>query len=160
MIQRLIATLVILAPLATNLNAETREEWIKLGERVHGAFGSFIPVGIRIGLDALARLEAKPRELAITFYSGEKSPCPCVADGVMIAVSASPGQGTLQVAPEKAPVGLMAMVIIKHRKTGATLKYTVAESWLLKLGAWNRTLDPPGRYDEVMKAEGLFEVTP
>jgi hypothetical protein len=29
--------------------AETPEEWIALGARVHGAFGAFIPLGIKIG---------------------------------------------------------------------------------------------------------------
>jgi len=155
---RLIAALLSLAQLfVMPLKAETREEWIKLGERVHGGFGSFIPVGIRIGLDALQRLDAKPRELTVTFYTGARSPCPCFADGIMIATSASPGQGTLGVAREKAPPGVLALVIIKHRKSGSTLKYTVSESWLPKLGAWNRTLDPAGRYDEVMKAEGLLK---
>jgi hypothetical protein len=38
--------------------AETPQEWIELGARVHGGFGAFIPLGIRIGLDALARLDA------------------------------------------------------------------------------------------------------
>jgi hypothetical protein len=30
--------------------SETREHWIELGPKGHGAFGAFIPVGIRIGL--------------------------------------------------------------------------------------------------------------
>jgi hypothetical protein len=34
--------------------SQTPEDWIKLGDRVHGAFGAFIPVGIKIGQDALA----------------------------------------------------------------------------------------------------------
>ena len=34
------------------LHAETPEQWVELGTRIHGAFGAFIPVGIRIGLDA------------------------------------------------------------------------------------------------------------
>ena len=38
--------------------AQSPEEWIRLGERVHGGFGAFIPVGIRIGQDALQRLKA------------------------------------------------------------------------------------------------------
>jgi hypothetical protein len=63
-------------------HAETPEEWIKLGARVHGGFGAFIPAGIRIGLDALERLKAEPRGVAVTFYTGEKAPCPCIADGV------------------------------------------------------------------------------
>ena len=54
--------------------AETPEEWVKLGARVHGGFGSFIPVGIRIGEDAMKRLNAQPRELSVVYYSGEGVP--------------------------------------------------------------------------------------
>src|SRR5271163_1528801 len=79
-------------------HAETKDEWIALGARVHGAFGPFIPVGIRIGLDAKEKLHAESRGLTVTYYNGAKPPCPCVADGVMIATQASPGQGTLQIA--------------------------------------------------------------
>ncbi len=73
--------------------AETPEEWVKLGARVHGGFGSFIPVGIRIGEDAMRRLNANPRELKVVFYQGEGTPCPCSADGVMLAVEREPGSG-------------------------------------------------------------------
>jgi hypothetical protein len=44
---------------SASIRAETPEEWIKLGARVHGGFGSFIPVGIRIGEDAMKRLNAQ-----------------------------------------------------------------------------------------------------
>lgn len=145
----------------TSVRAETPEEWVKLGARVHGGFGSFIPVGIRIGLDAMARLNAQPRELAVIYYSGEKVPCPCSADGVMLAVSASPGQGTLQVAPEKSPPGTFAVVLIRHRQSEAGFKYTVAESWLPKLVEINKSLqDPLARYNAVMNMEGLFTIEP
>jgi dienelactone hydrolase len=50
--------------------AETPEEWVKLLSRVHGGFGSFLPVGIRIGEDALKRLDAKPRELSVILLHG------------------------------------------------------------------------------------------
>src|SRR5262247_874432 len=112
--------------------AETPTEWIELGARVHGAFGAFIPIGIRIGLDAKERIKAEPRGLAVTYYTGEKAPCPCIADGVMLATQASPGQGTLQVAAEKAPPGLLAVVVIRDRKTGAGLRYSVADTWMAK----------------------------
>jgi formylmethanofuran dehydrogenase subunit E len=92
--------------------AETPEEWVALGARVHGGFGSFIPVGIRIGLDALQRLDAKPREVSVVYYDGEKAPCACFADGVMIATVASPGQRTLRIAAEKAPPGALAVIIV------------------------------------------------
>jgi formylmethanofuran dehydrogenase subunit E len=158
----LASTLVIVAALIcahAPVRAETPEEWIALGQRVHGGFGVFIPVGIRIGLASLQRLDAKPREVTVTYYDSDKAPCACIADGVMIATTASPGQRTLTIAAEKAAPGAMAVVVTRSKKTGAEVKYTVAESWLPKLGEWNRALDAAGRYEQVMQASGLFEVT-
>jgi formylmethanofuran dehydrogenase subunit E len=139
------------------VHAETKEEWITLGARIHGAFGPFIPVGIRIGLDATSKLKAEPRGLTVTYYNGAKPPCPCIADGVMIATQASPGQGTLQISPDKAPDGAMAVVVIRNRKTGEALKYTIADEWLPKILGWIKS-DPSARYDAAMNAEGLFQV--
>ena len=119
---------------------------------VHGGFGTFIPVGIRIGLDALQRLNAKAREVTVVYYDSDKAPCACLADGVAIATVASVGQRTLQIAPEKATVGAMAIIIIRRKQSGEAVKYRVADSWLPKLAEWNQTLDPRGRYDAVMKA--------
>jgi formylmethanofuran dehydrogenase subunit E len=153
---RVFALLMAINPTA---RAETPEEWVKLGHRVHGGFGTFIPVGIRIGLDALQRLDAQPREVTVTYYDSDKAPCACVADRIMIATAASPGQRTLTITPEKAPAGAMAVAVIRRKKTGAEVKSTVSETWLPKLGEWNRTLDPAGRYDQVMKADGLFEIS-
>jgi formylmethanofuran dehydrogenase subunit E len=152
---------VFLLPLTTLSPAfsETREQWIELGARIHGAFGAFIPVGIRIGLDARERLKADPRGLSVTFYNGEKPPCPCVADGVMIATQASPGQGTLQISPEKAPPGIMAMIVIRNRKTGEGLQYTISDEWLPTILSWNKS-DPPARFDAAMAADGLFKAEP
>ncbi len=140
-------------------HAETKEEWITLGARIHGAFGPFIPVGIRIGLDAVEKLKADPRGLTVTYYSGAKPPCPCVADGVMIATHASPGQGTLQISPDPAPTGTMAVIIIRNRKTGEGLKYTISDEWLPKILGWIKS-DPAARYDSAMNAEGLYQVEP
>jgi formylmethanofuran dehydrogenase subunit E len=79
----LIVALMVCWPIISN--AETPEEWIALGARVHGAFGAFIPLGIKIGLDAVQRLGAKPRELTILYFDSDQSPCACFADGVAIA---------------------------------------------------------------------------
>ena len=149
--------IVIAAP----ARAETPEQWVTLLTRVHGGFGSFLPVGIRIGDDAMKRLNAKPRELAVTFYQGEGTPCPCAADGVGLAVYASPGQGTLQVAAEKAPPGAFAVVVIRPRKGGDGLKYTVPIAFLPKLGQINSTIqDPLKRYEAVMAIADLFTAEP
>ena len=142
---------------ATSSHAETKDGWISLGARVHGAFGPFIPVGIRIGLDAADKLKADPRGLSVTYYNGSKPPCPCVADGIMISTQASPGQGTLVVAPEKAPDGAMAVIVIRNRKTGDALRYTISDDWLPKILGWIKS-DPSGRYDAAMSADGLFQV--
>jgi len=144
----------------SNARAETESEWIALGTRIHGGFGPLIPIGIRIGLDAKEKLKADPRGLTLLYYSGEKAPCPCISDGIMLATQASPGQGTLQIASEKAPAGFLAVAIIRNRKTGEGLRYTVSEQWMPKVGEWIRTLDPPGRYQAVMKADELFQVMP
>jgi len=76
----------------------------------------------------------------------------------MIATTASPGEHTLTIAAEKAPPGAMAVVVIRSWKTGAEVKYPVAESRLPMLGYWNRVLDAAGRYERAMQASGLFEV--
>jgi formylmethanofuran dehydrogenase subunit E len=155
------AALLTLALLAAPVaRAETPEEWISLGTRIHGGFGVLIPIGIRIGLDAQQRLKADPRGLSVVYYAGEKSPCPCIADGVMIATQASPGQGTLQVAAEKAPAGLYAVVIVRNRKSGDALRYTISDDWAVKIIDWNKNLDPAGRYQAAMNADGLFQVAP
>jgi hypothetical protein len=148
-----------LASGATSARAETPEQWVELLTRVHGGFGSFLPAGIRIGEDALQRLNAKPRELSVLFYQGEGVPCPCPADGVMLAVGASPGQGTLQVAAEKSPPGTFAVVLIRPRQGGDGLKYTVPISFMPKLGQINSTVqDPLARYKAVMALPDLFTV--
>lgn len=150
--------LVCAVPVSSHAQ-ETPEQWIALGARVHGGFGTFIPTGIRIGLDAMKRLEAKPRELTITYYDSDKAPCACVLDGMMIATTASPGQRTVSIAAEKSPEGYMAMAVVRHRKTGKAFRYKVQDKWLLQLAQWNRTLDERGRYDAVMGAQDLFEVS-
>jgi formylmethanofuran dehydrogenase subunit E len=156
----LLSLLLVVCGIVT-VRAETPEEWVKLGGRVHGGFGAFIPVGIRIGEDAMKRLNAKPRELSVIYYSGEGVPCPCSVDGVMLAVSASPGQGSVQVEAEKSPPGTFAVVVIRPRKGGDGLKYTLPMSHMAKLGEINRTIqDPLARYHAVMGIDDLFLVEP
>ena len=154
----LLAFTLITALACANARAETPEEWVALGARVHGAFGALIPVGIRIGLDALKRLDAQPRGVTVVCYSGPKSPCPCPADGIAIATMASIGQNTLHVAPDKAPEDALGVAVIRSKTTGAAVKYTVAASWIPKLIAMNKELDPLGRYNAVMNAPDLFSV--
>lgn len=154
-----LSTLILFVGLAiSTARAEPPEEWIKLGTRVHGFFGSYLVVGIRIGLDALERLHAQPGGVTVVYYSGPKSPCPCPADGIAIATVASVGQGTLQVSPEKAPADAMGVAVIRSKTTGAGLKYTIPASWLSKLDEINKDDYALGRFNAVMNAHGLFTV--
>lgn len=157
--RRWIGVLVALTMTATSSHAQTREEWIALGARVHGGFGAFIPIGIRVGLDALTRLKAKPREVSVVYYDSDKAPCACILDGIMIATTASPGQRSAQIAAEKAPEAALAVAVVRHKQTGEAVRYTIPLAVMGKIGEWNRSLDPAGRYDAVMQADGLFEVT-
>ena len=156
---KLLAAALLLSLGFSPARSETREQWIEWGAKIHGAFGAFIPVGIRIGLDAKERLKADARGLSVTYYSGEKPPCSCVADGVMIATQSSPGQGTLQMASEKAPAGMMAAIVIRNRKTGEALRYSISDDWLPAILGWNK-LDPAGRFDAAMAARHLFDSEP
>jgi len=99
MLRAFLLALAILLPVTAS--AETPEEWITLGARVHGGFGSFISLGVKIGLDAVRRLDAKPRTLTVLYYDSDSSPCACFADGISIATYASVGQGTLTMRRKK-----------------------------------------------------------
>jgi hypothetical protein len=79
----------------------------------------------------------------------------------MLAVGASPGQGTAQVAAEKSLPGTFAVVVVRPRKGGDGLKYTVPMSQMPKLGEINRTMsDGLARYNAVMALPDLFTVEP
>src|SRR6516164_4841999 len=156
--RELFAALFLCLPLMAG--AETPDEWIALGARVHGAFGAFIPLGIKIGLDAVGRLNAKPRELTVLYYDSDASPCACFADGIAIATYVSVGQRTLVIAPEKAPDSALAVVVIRPRQGGPGFKYIIPVSDLAKLGSMNAELDPRGRWEAVMNDGSLFSVEP
>lgn len=156
----IIPALVLAVICARTAHAETPDEWIRLGARVHGGFGAFIPLGIRIGEDALNRLKAERRGVSVTFHDGEKAPCACLADGIALATVATVGQRSLTIAPEKAPPGTLAVVVVRSKATGEGVRYVVPGAALPRLGDWNRSLDERGRYDAVMSADGLFALGP
>jgi hypothetical protein len=51
----------------------------------------------------------------------------------------------------------MAVIVIRNRKTGEGLRYSIADQWLPEMLAWNK-LPPLERYDAAIEAEGLFTV--
>ena len=141
--------------------AETPEEWVKLGKRVHGGFGSYIALGVRIGLDAMKRLDARQRDLKVTYQDGQNAPCPCVVDGIAIATVASPGQNSLQVLPNSQNSNVFGIAKIEHKETGKSLHYVIPSSARSQLDRWNQDLNERQRYDAVMNAtaSSLFNVT-
>ncbi|MDZ8052836.1 MAG: formylmethanofuran dehydrogenase subunit E family protein [Aulosira sp. ZfuVER01] len=141
-------------------SAETPEEWVTLGKRVHGGFGSYIALGIRIGLDAMQRLDAKPRDLDVTYQDGANTACPCVADGIMIATVATPGQNSLRILPSKSNSSNFGIALIKNKKTVKTLRYVIPATASSLLDKWNQDLNPRQRYDAVMNtsSDSLFRI--
>ena len=113
-----VALILLATTNSTGVGAETPDEWVALGARVHGGFGAFIPLGIKIGLDALDRLHLKQRDVSVTYYDSDKSPCACFADGIAIATLASVGQRSLTIEREHASDGTAAVVIIRPRGGG------------------------------------------
>lgn len=156
----ILMTFVTISP--TPVQAETPDEWVVLGQRIHGGFGSYLALGIRIGLDARTRLAAASRELDVTYETGSDAPCPCVVDGIMIATVASPGQNTLRVVFNQTDPALFGVAIIRHRKTGETLRYSIPASTRSLLDQWNQEHNERGRYDAVMAApqNSLFQLEP
>jgi len=61
---------------------------------------------------------------------------------------------------EKAPPGMLAVIDVRGRKGGVGVRYAVKDEWLPKIVEWIRTLDPMGRYQVVMAADGIFEASP
>jgi hypothetical protein len=53
----------------------------------------------------------------------------------------------------------MAAIIIRNRKTGDGLKYSISDQWLPDILGWNK-LDPAARFDAAMAAEHLFQSEP
>jgi hypothetical protein len=146
--------------LSHQVNAETPDEWIALGARVHSGFGALVAVGVKIGLDAVKRLNAGPGDLKVTYYDGDKSPCACAADGIAIATYSSVGQRNLIISPKQAPNEAIAVAVIRPPNGGPGLKYTIPISALANLRTFNKDLTPREVYDAVMAASGLFEVEP
>lgn len=159
---RLVCLLICLclAVPTVSVRAETPEEWVTLGRRVHGGFGTYIALGIRIGLDAMKRLDAKPRDLDVTYQDGVSSPCPCVVDGIMIATVATPGQNSLRVLPTKSDPTTLGIAIVKNKKTGESLRYTLPAKARTFLDAWNQDYNERDRYNAVINApsDSLFRV--
>lgn len=148
----LLFTVTVPVALTTLARAETPSEWVKLARRVHGGSGSYLVVGIRIGLDARQRLHAGPRDLDVTYYDGPNTPCPCAADGLMLATGATPGQGSLRIALLKSQAGTFGVAVIKLKQTGQTLRYEIPATARALLDDWNRNRDGQGRYAAVMAA--------
>lgn len=128
----------------------TPEQWIDWGQRVHGGFGVLIAAGIRIGLDAQSHLNATRRQMRVTFYDSDIAPCPCLADGIIVAVSASPGQRTLIMSDEKAGEGWYAEILFEHRSSGEQVRYCVRPEAMFAFNEVQRQPDFRLRFDAVM----------
>jgi formylmethanofuran dehydrogenase subunit E len=132
--------------------AVAADDWIEWGTVVHGGFGSHIALGIRIGEDALQRLNARRRELEVVVTEGAQAPCACVADGVAIATSASAGQRNLNVLPKSSDASFLAIVDIRTKDKGGSLSYRIPASAAPMLAAMNAGTSARQRYQLVMSA--------
>lgn len=136
--------------LSVPAKAQTAEQWTQWGTVVHGGFGSLIAYGIRIGDDALKRLNAQRRDVIVEYADNPAAPCACVADGIGIAVTASMGQRSLKIADKNVPGNLLARVTVTHKKTQESVTYELPMTALAPMAEINARLPANQRYDAVM----------
>jgi hypothetical protein len=137
---------------AADTRADPRaDDWVALGTRIHGGFGSSVALGIRIGLDALADLGVARGDVDVTLVDGPETRCPCIADGLLLATGATPGRATLHIDVAKAPPGVVGIVTVRHAKTKRSIRYTVLPSTRAQLDQWNH-LEPAATLEAVMHA--------
>ncbi len=75
----------------------------------------------------MKQLGAGPRQVDVTYFAGKAAPCPCVADGIMLVTTASPGQGTLRVSAEPAAAGEHGRVLARHVRSGRAIEYIIPD---------------------------------
>jgi hypothetical protein len=137
------------------------QDWVTWGEVVHGGFGSHIALGIRIGQDALKRLDAKRRDVEVIYTEGAKAPCACVADGLTVATAASAGQRSLTVLPKSTDESFMATIEVRKKKSEKAVIYRIPASAQAPLGNMNIGKTPAERYALVVNAPEalLYSIT-
>lgn len=122
-----------------------------LATRIHGGLGSYVALGIRIGLDALAELKVSRGDVDVMLIDGPETRCPCIADGLLLSTGATPGRATLHVDVAKAPPGVVGIVTVRHVRTNRTIRYTVLPSMRDRLDEWN-LLDPAAKMNALLHA--------
>jgi formylmethanofuran dehydrogenase subunit E len=140
--------------------AQTPAQWVQLGHQVHGDFGSYIALGIRIGLDARHRLHAEPHQMSVVYQDGPETPCSCVADGIMLATGATPGRDLIHVLSTKSSSQTFGIATIRVISSGQTLRYVIPASAEVLLNNDNKYSERT-RYDKVMAAPArtMFDLT-
>lgn len=147
--------------LCMSAKAQSAEQWTQWGTVVHGGFGSLIAYGIRIGDDALKRLDAERRQVIVEYADNPAAPCACVADGIGIAVTASVGQRSLKISETNAPNHLLGRVKFTHKTTQQSVVYELPMAALGMMGDINMRVPASQRYDAVMQLDShkLFSVS-
>jgi hypothetical protein len=118
------------------LQGEASEDWVLLGTKLHGGFGSYIALGVYIGLDARTQLNAEPRTMLVSLTTGASAPCACVADGLQLSTGATSGRGLLRVDSSKDDV--FGIVVVTNTETKRSIRYTIPSSTRPALDAWNK----------------------
>ena len=153
---------VTLATLAQSSHAQTNEQWVEWGDRVHGGFGSLIAYGVLIGNDSLVRLNAQRRDVTVEYTDGANTPCACVLDGIAIAVSASLGQRTMKLNEFRTEDGLLARIKFTNKKTSQSVLYELPMSAMPLMAAINKDYEPNKRLEAVqnLKPSLLYSIKP
>ncbi len=127
-----------------------KEQLIATSLIMTGAFGGHIALGIRIGEDALHRLNLPRRQVVVTVTEGANAPCACIVDGVSVATASSLGQKSLSLTQKSSDPSFLAVVEVKAKNDQRKITYVVPASAIARLSKLNQTKSPPEILDEVL----------
>ncbi len=131
------------------------ERLVSMGTELHGHYGAFMVVGIRMGLLALEKLESKGQfDLRAVSEAGNRTPLSCLNDGIQIATGCTLGKGNITVLDKDTPA------VTFETKSGRGVRIELVPEVRQKIFSWFREEDGEKTADRILKMsnEELFDL--
>ena len=116
---------------------------------MHGGLVLHIELGIRIGQDSLHSLNAKRWGVNVSVTDSKNAPCTCVADGLMVATSASPGYKILTVNAKSPDTNYLALIEVTMRSADVVVSYRMPFNAIDPLAKVNYRKSSRQRFDAI-----------
>ena len=98
-------------------------DMVERGIKLHGHAGPYLNLGIRMGLLALDRLEAKGYfDLTAEIELEYRTPMSCLIDGLQISTGCTLGKGNIEIKNNPIPIKVLIKSKTNHKTMIASLK--------------------------------------